>query len=265
VRRLRAAASAYSRHACSELAAAIAYRILFSLVPFLALLAAVLDAVLTEAARADVIEWLLGAVPGTTLETGVEQELERAGAVTSVAGLVAFVTLIWTASGMTRSLRVALAVVWEAGRRPTFVRAKLRDVAALVVLATLIVATFVLSLAIQLAVQAGADITAALGLGDVVSRATELTLVSVATFAALVLVYRLGAPVELAIRDVWAVAAITAVVIDAGLAVYAFYLVNVAGLHTLYGPLGALLAFLALLYAAAAILLFGAELIAGAR
>lgn len=243
----------------------MAYRVLFSLVPFLAVLAALLDAVLPASARQDVIDWLLGAFPGTTVTDSVDSELASTGAVTSIAGLVAFGALIWTASGMTRSLRIALAVIWERGERPAFVRAKLRDVAALGVLAALIVGAFVLSLVVQVAVQAGVDVSDALGLGgavSVIASVAELAVTGAATFAALVLVYRLGAPVEVRVADVWRVALITAVVIDAGLAVYAFYLVNVAGLDSVYGPLGAILAFLALLYAAAAMVLFGAELIA---
>ena len=116
MRRLRAAAAAYSRHACGELAAAIAYRVLFAVVPSIALLAAVLDAVLPRTARVAFVEWLLGAFPGTTVESSVEQELANAGALTSLTGLVAFVTLLWTASGMTRSLRVALGR--RVGHRP---------------------------------------------------------------------------------------------------------------------------------------------------
>ena len=259
------AAAAYSRHACGELAAAIAYRVLFAIVPSIALLVAVLDAVLPDTARVAFVEWLLGAFPGTTVESSVEQELANAGAFTSLTGAVALATLLWTASGMTRSLRVALGVVWDTDLRPKFVRAKLRDVAVLGALAALVLAVFLLSLAAQIAVQAGVDLSAALGLGDAadaIARAADLTVIGAATFAALVLVYRLGAPAALAFTDVWRVALVAAVAIDAGLAGYAFYLVNVAGLDTIYGPLGALLALLALLYTAAAIVLFGAELLA---
>src|SRR5690349_4596111 len=117
----------------------MAYRVLFSLVPFLAVLAALLDALLPASAQQDVVDWLLGAFPGTTVTDSVHQEMAGAGAVTTVAGLVAFGALIWTASGMTRSLRIALATIWELGERPAFVQAKLRDVAALGVLAALIV------------------------------------------------------------------------------------------------------------------------------
>ena len=58
----------------------------------------------------------------------------------------------------------------------------------------------------------------------------------------------------------------TALAIDAGVAIYAFYLVQIASFSTIYGPLGAVLAFLALLYLAAVLVLLGAEfVIAGAR
>ena len=207
----------YGRHACGELAAAIAYRILFSLVPFVALLAALLP----ENARVDVVAWLLDAFPGATVEQGVEQQLASAGTPTSLTGLIAFGTLIWTASGMTRSLRVALAVVWEVDARPAFVRAKLRDIAALGVLAALVLGVFALSLGTQIAVQAGVGITDALGLGGaagVLTRVTELAVTAGATFAALLIVYRLAAPVATPLGRVWLSALVTAVAIDVGVA-----------------------------------------------
>jgi membrane protein len=265
VARLRTARERYGRHACSELAAALAYRVLFSLVPFIALLAAILDAVLAPRARADVVDWLLGAFPGTTVRDSVEHELAASGAITSLAGMIAFGTLIWTASGMTRSLRVALAVVWEAGDRLPFVRGKLRDIAALGVLAALLIAVFALSIVTQIAVQAGAGIGDALGFEGAAAagtRAAELALTAAATFAALLLVYRFGAPVEVELKTAWPSALATAVVIDATVAGYAFYLVRIAGFDTIYGPLGAVLAFLALLYVTAALVLFGGELVA---
>ena len=165
---------------------------------------------------------------------------------------------------MTRSLRVALAVVWEVEARPDFVRAKLRDIAALGVLAALVLGVFALSLGTQIAVQAGVSVTDALGLGGVagvLTRVAELAVTAAATFAALVIVYRLGAPVATPLAGVWLSALVTAVAIDVGVAGYAFYLVQIASFDTIYGPLGAVLAFLALLYLAAMLVLFGAELI----
>lgn len=261
---LRAASARYGRHACSELAAAIAYRMLFSLVPFIALLAAVLEKVLPESARVDVIDWLVGAFPGTTVSSGVEQELAESAKLTTLAGIVAFGALIWTASGMTHSLRVALAVVWETGKRPDFVHAKLRDIAALGVLAALVLCVFALSLATQVALGAGVELADALGWSGAaaaLAQIAEVGLTLTSTFAALLVIYRLGAPERLPFGAVWRAALATAIAIDAALAAYAFYLVRVAGFDTIYGPLGAVLAFLALVYVAAALVLFGAELI----
>jgi membrane protein len=261
---LRGAGSEYGRHAGSELAAAIAYRILFSLVPFIALLAAVLDAVMPDTARQDVVDWIVGAFPGATVEEGVQRQLQSSGALTSLAGLVALGALIWTASGMTRSLRVAFGVVWEIEMRPEFLQAKLRDIAALGVLAALVVGSFGLSLATQIAVQAGVSVAGAIGLGSAASaltRTVELAVTGAGTFAALLVVYRLGAPVRLSLAAVWPGALVTALAIDLGVAGYAFYLVRIASFDTIYGPLGAALAFLALVYVAAQLVLFGAELI----
>ena len=210
------------------------------------------------------VEWLLGGFPGTTVESGVAQELASSGALLSLAGLVAFGTLLWTASGMTRSVRVAFAVVWESDARPAFVRAKLRDLAALGVLAALVLSVFALSLITQVAVQAGVDATDALGFGraaTVIGAGAELAATAAATVAALLVVYRLGAPVHVPFAAVWRTALVTALVIDAAVAGYAFYLVRIASFDTIYGPLGAVLAFLALVYMIAALVLFGAELI----
>jgi membrane protein len=261
---VRRAGEDYGRHACSELAAAIAYRLLFALVPFIALLAALTDAVMPDTARQDIVDWIVGAFPGATVEHGVQEQLRSSGALTSLAGVVAFGTLIWTASGITRSLRVALGVVWETEVRPEFVRAKLRDIAALGVLAALVVGSFGLSLATQIAVQAGVSIAGALGLGfaaTAFTRVVELAVTGAGTFAALLVVYRLGAPARVSLAAAWPSALLTALAIDVAVAGYAFYLVRIASFDTIYGPLGAALAFLALVYIAAQLTLFGAELI----
>jgi membrane protein len=261
---VRSALSGYERHADSEFAAALAYRALFSLVPFVALLAAVLDAVLPAGAREDVVAWLLGALPGTEVQASVDREVASSGALTSLAGIIALGILMWSASGMTGSLRVALLVVWESGTRPAFVRAKLRDIVALGVLATLVLAGFGLSLLTQIAIQAGVHATDALGLagaGKAVSVAVELAASGVVTFAALLVVYGLAAPMRLPFAALWPSALVTTLAIDVGVAGYAFYLVRLASFSTIYGPLGAVFAFLALLYLAAVLVLFGAELV----
>lgn len=59
-----AASNGYTRHATSQLAAAIAYRVLFSLVPLASFIVAIADALLPDAQRDAVARWLASAVPG---------------------------------------------------------------------------------------------------------------------------------------------------------------------------------------------------------
>jgi membrane protein len=261
---VRSAISNYSRNADAQFAAALAHRALFAIVPFVALLASVLGTVLPASAREDIVDWLLGALPGVELQASVNRELATSSTRSSVAGIVSFGLLMWSASGMTGSLRIALAMIWEGGSRTPFVRAKLRDVVALGVLATLVIAGFVLSLLTHVAIQAGVHATDGLGLhraGALVSVVIELLGSGVVTFSALLVVYGLGPPVRLPFAVLWPSALVMTVAIDIGVAAYAFYLVRIASFSTIYGPLGAVLAFLALLSFVAILVLFGGELV----
>ena len=54
------AATTYGQTAGGQRAAAISYRVLFSLVPFVALLVSVLELVLPEGTQESVVSWLVG-------------------------------------------------------------------------------------------------------------------------------------------------------------------------------------------------------------
>ena len=90
---------------------------LFSLVPFVALLAALLTPSCPPARARTSSNGCSAHCPGTELQASVDRELESSGALTSFAGLIAFGTLIWSATGMTRSLRMAFSVIWEVEAR----------------------------------------------------------------------------------------------------------------------------------------------------
>ena len=108
------AAPSFFRHRGTQLAAAISYRVLFSLVPFLALSLSLLDLVLTAEAERNIDEWLAGLAPGgADLEASIVRTLSNTGTAASITGLVALAGLLWTASGMAASVRLALAVVWR--------------------------------------------------------------------------------------------------------------------------------------------------------
>ena len=269
IRRLPALAAegldAYSRHATSQVAAAIAYRFLFSLVPFFALLVAILDVVLPDDQRSQLVEWLFQELPGDELESSVDRALARSSGAAPIVWVVSLVVLLWSATGMMTTLRIAARVVWDADRGVTYVRGKLRDALLVGLAGALVVAAFTLSFVVQTVVQAGEDVAAAAGWGGsggiaavVGEVATSLAII----FVALALVYRLTPPVRPRLRELWPAALLGAVAFELVAVGFGIYLAHVADFNAVYGPLGAVFAFLTLIYALAIVLLAGAELVA---
>ena len=120
----RDAAAGYGRHAGSQLAAGISYRVLFSLVPLAALVVSVLDLVLPPELRRDIVDWLFHAAPGTELRSAVEKSVSHPGATAPVVGIVALAGLLWAASGMMGSIRIAFRVIWEQPGPAEFIKTR---------------------------------------------------------------------------------------------------------------------------------------------
>ena len=99
-RALLGAAGGYSRHATSQLAAAISFRVLFSLVPLVAFVVSVADILLPDKGRDAVARWLASVAPGRALDSSVEHALTSSRVPPTIAGLISLVFLLWAASGM---------------------------------------------------------------------------------------------------------------------------------------------------------------------
>jgi membrane protein len=264
----RAVFAAYGRHDGSLLAAAIAYRVLFSVVPFVAVLVSVLDIVLPDSARDRFTAWLFGELPGTEIENSVSRELAGSGATAPLAGLAALAVLIWGASGMASSVRRAFRIVWEAEQRPDYVGGKLRDLALVALTGVLVVGAFALSVIAQVAVEAGADLSDAIGVSaplDVLVVVAQVASSVIATFVALLVLYRVVPPLDTPFDHIWLPALLTALAFQAATAGFSIYVARFADFNTVYGPLGAVLAFLLLVYVLAMVVLLGAELVAARR
>jgi len=259
----RETASRYGRHAGSQLAAGIAYRVLFSLVPLIALVVSTLDLVLPSEVRKDIVDWVFHKLPGQGIESAVNKSVAHPGATAPIVGLVAVVGLLWAASGMMASIRVAFRVVWEV-RGPTYVRAKLRDFLLVGLAALLILLAFGVSFAVQLVSQAGKGLSDVLGLegaARIAGAAAELAGGLLIGFVALAVVYSVVPPVRVRFADVWPVAVLAAVAVEVLIRGFAVYAARTS-LNHVYGPLGTVFAFLLLIYLLGTILLVGAELIA---
>ena len=252
----------FSRHAGSQLSAAIAYRVLFSLVPFAALLLTIVDVVLPESRREQFVDWLFGFLPGDDLANAVDKTLADSGASAPIVALIALATLLWTASGMMASIRIAFRVIWDRASGPAYIRSKLRDFALVGFAGVLILVAFGLSVVVRILVASGVSLAERLGWsGDGVFASTvvEVILSTIVVFVALLALYRVVPPEKMRLRLLWPSAAAAAIAFEVGVYGYAIYATRFADFNTVYGPIGAALAFLLLVYVLAAIILLGAE------
>jgi membrane protein len=270
VRRFKALVSSavrgYSLHGLSQQAAAIAFRVLFSLVPLVALTVSLLDLVLPERASERLVDWVVGELLGSTeLEGSVGNVLDQRAVTPSITGFLALATLLWAASAMMGSIRFAFQAIWPTAPRRPFVRAKLLDTALALAVGIVAIAAFGLSIIAESISQLGGDLGDALGLTDAgawtgvaFSAVSSLALV-VVCFAGL---YRVVPPV----RPSWASIAIGAVVGALGFqiatAAFGWYLSWSGELAAVYGSLAALLGFLLVVYAGIVAMLVGAEIVA---
>ena len=256
----------YSVHGLSQQAAAIAFRVLFSLVPLVALTVSLLDLVLPERASERLVDWVVGELLGSTeLEDSVGNVLDQGAITPSITGFLSLAALLWAASAMMGSIRFAFQAIWTTAPRRRFVRAKLLDVALALTVGIVAIVAFGLSIIAESVAQLGGDVGDALGLTDAgawtgvaVSAVSSLAFI-VVCFAGL---YRVVPPV----RPSWTSIAVGAVVGALGFqiatAAYGWYLSWSGELAAVYGSLAALLGFLLVVYAGAVAMLVGAEIVA---
>jgi membrane protein len=259
------AQTGYSRHATSQLAAAISYRMLFSFVPLTAFVASIADLLLPDEARNDVARWVAGLVPGKALDSSVQHALKGSTVNAGVAGLVSLLVLLAAASSMMASIRVAFRIIWENDMRRTYVRSRLLDFALVLGVGLIAVATFGATLLAQVLVEIGSDLSRKIGVGSeghAIGIAAQLLTSGAVTYAVLIVLYRVVPPVPPRWRAIWLPALLATVAFHIATAVYALYLARFGNVTAVYGPLGAVLGFLLVVYVGVMVVLLGAELVA---
>ena len=113
----------------SRLAAAMTFTSFLALFPMLALGAAVGAATLTQDRMRRLEEWLADQVPGISDEINIQNFVDNAGAIGSVAALL----LLFTGMGWVRALRECLREVWRLAEEEIgLVAGKVKDFAMLV-------------------------------------------------------------------------------------------------------------------------------------
>ncbi|MDQ3631749.1 MAG: YihY/virulence factor BrkB family protein [Actinomycetota bacterium] len=242
-------------------AAQISFFAVLSAIPLAMLLVGAFGLVFDEAeVRQRVITTAFDSVPVVQerererLERAVSDALDNVGRI----GPVSVLLLIVAATGVMGALRHSINVAWDIEARPSILRRKALDL-ALVTGATVLL---VVSLSLSLTRGAADRVDGAGGGGALLAFGLDALseVLPFAFVAAVVLFLYRWLPVERPrVREIWPGALVAAgglFAVKNGLELYLEYL---ADFGALYGSLGALMALLLFVFAAANVLVFGAE------
>ena len=246
---------------CTQYAAAIAYRVLFSLFPLTIALVSIFGLVLQDdELRQQVIDELIDVLPvSESGQTDVQQSIEEIATPLSAIGLISLVALLWGASGMMASIRLGLEAAMKVERGRPAARAKLVDfilIAAAGVLVLLIVSLSAFGAFFSKLVDRfteWADVATPSGI--LVRDGLQLTAIAVTVL----LLYRFVPARKIRRRGALAGAILTAVGVWGATKVLAIVFADFSRYNVIYGSLAGVMTFLFFVYVVAWILLLGAE------
>ncbi len=257
------AAEGFFEHRCTQQAAGIAYRILFSLVPLAILLVSVFGLVLEGTKlHEEVVDLVVDALPVSAEGAqDVEDEIDALATPRSVIGFVSLLVFAWSASGMMAAIRIGLETAMQVEESRPAARGKLVDLvlvggAALLVL--VVAAVSVLGEPVRRALE---EFVSRLGL-DASTPGDDVVVVGlplVLSVGVVLLLYRFVPARRIRGRDALAGAIVTAVCL-AGIAFASGWVYEKAiRFSAVFGSLTAALVLLYSVYLYACALLFGAE------
>jgi membrane protein len=256
----------YFTDQCSQQAAAIAYRVLFSIVPLAIVLVSIFGLVLQDdSIREDVVDAIVDALPLSVAgRQDVEDAITAIATPASAAGFVSLIVFVWAATGMMTALRRGLERAMGVTQRRPLARGKLVDLALIVGPAALVLVNVTITLLGTLLQTTSGRLSEVLDFGG---GGLSAALLHAATFALSILVvlllYRFVPARGLRIRDGLAGAILTALAFELISLASAWIYDKTTELSVIYGSLTSALVFLYSVYLYASALLLGAELAAG--
>lgn len=252
----------YVRKNLAQLAAAISYYALFSLVPLTIVAVSIAGFVLTdEGRRAELVDTILDAVPLSQDEgrSAVERAIDNVQRASGPIAVLGLGVTLWASSAMFGSIRKSLNVVWQVDEQRPWARAKLIDFAQVGMLSAFLLGSIVLTGVLRALREASAD------LGPLAYRSPAWELPSILlptllTFVAFALMYRIVPAAHPRWRDIVPGAAAATLLFEFLKNTFAIYVANFTNFDVVYGSLAGALLFVLYIYLASNILLVGAEL-----
>lgn len=262
VRALPTAIEDMFKDRCTQYAAAISYRVLFSLFPLTIALVSIFGLVLQDdELRQDVIDELIDILPvSESGQANIEQSIDEIATPFSAIGLVSLVALLWGASGMMASIRIGLEAAMKVDRGRPAAHAKLVDfvlvavagVLVLVVVGLSAVGAFFSRVVDDFFERAGID---AVPSGVLLRDGVQLAAIGITV----VLLYRFVPARRIRKTGALAGATLTAAGVWGATKVLAVVFADFSRYNLIYGSLAGLMTFLFFVYVIAWILLLGAE------
>lgn len=259
---LKEAFSQWQADKAARLAAALSYYTIFSLAPLLVILIAVAGlAYGQQAAQNQVvgqIEGLVGAQSAQVIQSMLAAAQDQSAGI--LATIVGVVTLLFGATGLFSQLQEALNTVWNVEPDPDrgvwgVIKARFLSFLMVLVIGFLLIVSLLLSTLISAVSQFFGDLLPA---SELVFQVVNI-LVSLGVITLLfALLFKYLPDAEIAWKDVWPGALLTAVLFTLGKELIGLYLGR-AAVGDAYGAAGSLVVLLLWIYYSAQILFYGAE------
>jgi len=250
----------FFRHHCTQHAAGIAYRILFSLAPLAIVLVSIAGLVLQDTElRDDTIDLIVDRLPFT--ESGAQRVEDAIVAIATPASAVGFVSLlvfVWAATGMMAAIRTGLEAALEVERGRPAARGKLVDLILIVGTAVLVLVVAGLSVLGEV-IRHGIERVTSGAVGGLAETGIQHGLPLLVSAVVVLLLYRFVPARRIRFRDALAGAIVTAVLLLTISLLSGLLYTKSARLSVVYGSLTAALVFLYSVYLYACAVLFGAE------
>lgn len=243
-------------------AAAITFYTLLSIVPFAIFAVAVLGLLIRDPGlQQTVTDKIINLLPA---DANLDEPVARAvaGLANTESSLVAMTAIFaagWTASGMFGALRRALNRAFDVPVRRSLVRSRLVDLIAMVVLVLLLLASTLATITLGF-IRARSIARFDFVWSNSAWSVVFLLLPTVMSFVIFLLAYRWVPSHTLSIRDLWIGALLAAVGFEGLKLGFSWYIAKFANYDAVYGALGGLISFMGFIYAAAALIIFAAEI-----